>query len=64
MSAYVFAVGHYSILDSFLIVCMVSRLIILALICWRASRIFAFSGADVGIDSGVGAFILICSYAC
>ena len=64
MSAYVFAVGHCSILDSFLVACMTSRLIILALICWRASRIFVFSGAGVGIDSGVGAFVFICSYAC
>ena len=64
MSAYIFAVGHCSVLDSFLVVCMASRLIILALICWRVSRIFAFPGAGVDIGSGVGAFVFICSYAC
>ena len=59
-SAYDFA--EASVFGAFLVVCMVSRLLILALICWRALRILAFSGVGVGI--GVDASVLICSYAC
>ena len=59
-SAYVFA--EASVFGAFLAVCMASRLLLLALICWRAWRIFAFS--RVGVGMGVDASVLICSYAC
>src|SRR5436190_22529309 len=59
-SVYVFA--RASVFGAFLVVCMASRLLILALICWRALRILAFSG--VGVGMGVDASVLICSYAC
>ena len=59
-SAYGFA--EASVFGAFLAVCMASRLLLLALICWRAWRIFAFS--RVGLGMGVDASVLICSYAC
>ena len=59
-SAYVFAGA--SVFGAFLVVCMASRLLILALICSRALRILVFSG--VGVGMGMDASVLICSYAC
>jgi hypothetical protein len=53
--------------DTLRIVRLASRLALLASISWRALKIFAISGVDMGMDMNEDvdavAFILICSYA-